>query len=65
MRFHEPEGVSESSYVNCLPSFRVGNNDAVASACKQDDAERCVTASAFLDKITVGREANFMLRAPF
>jgi hypothetical protein len=60
--FHEHEGVSEGTLKSCLSSFVVRNDHAVAGACKQDDAERCVTASAFLDEIAVGWEANFVLR---
>ena len=59
--FDKLEGVFEGSLVNCLSYVGVRNDDAVAGARKQDYAERCIAAGAFLDKFTVGREANFML----
>lgn len=58
------DNVCKSAFVARLSGVGVGNDDAITGASKQDDAERCVAASAFLDEITVGRKSHFVLWSP-
>lgn len=58
------DNVCKSTLVARLSGVGVGNDDAITGASKQDDAKGCVAASAFLDEITIGRDANFVLWCP-
>ena len=64
LNFQEFGDVVECSIVNCLPCVCVGDDHAVAGSGEQNHAEWRFAAGAFFDEVTIGRDADFMLRSP-